>query len=186
MTLLWCAISFAYLFPYTWMVLTGDPPPGGYVCTMPPRFVFTPSPSPGFADHLPARSTSRDYLLQQHRRVRACPRLLVLLVAAVRPPMRMTQLRDARAGTFLGRHTRRAHGARRFHPGADLPRRVPRWACWTPTAGADRASTRPSTCPSPSGCCAASSATSRARCGKAAIIDGCTEFAGVPARDPAA
>ena len=42
LTLMWCGVSFVYLFPYTWMVLTGIRRPVDSL-TMPPRLIFTPS-----------------------------------------------------------------------------------------------------------------------------------------------
>jgi multiple sugar transport system permease protein len=42
LTALWCGISFAFLFPYIWMVLTGIRRPVDTV-SMPPRLFFTPS-----------------------------------------------------------------------------------------------------------------------------------------------
>jgi multiple sugar transport system permease protein len=42
LTMLWFGISFVYLFPYTWMVLTGIRRPVDSL-TMPPRLMFTPT-----------------------------------------------------------------------------------------------------------------------------------------------
>jgi ABC-type glycerol-3-phosphate transport system permease component len=42
LTLLWCVIAFLYLFPYTWMILTGVRRPVDSI-SMPPRFIFHPS-----------------------------------------------------------------------------------------------------------------------------------------------
>jgi multiple sugar transport system permease protein len=42
LTALWCGISFVFLFPYIWMVLTGIRRPVDTVA-MPPRLLFTPS-----------------------------------------------------------------------------------------------------------------------------------------------
>ena len=41
-TTLWCGISFVFLFPYLWMVLTGIRRPVDTVA-MPPRLLFTPT-----------------------------------------------------------------------------------------------------------------------------------------------
>jgi ABC-type glycerol-3-phosphate transport system permease component len=42
LTALWCVLSFVFLFPYTWMVLTGIRRPVDTVA-MPPRLFFTPT-----------------------------------------------------------------------------------------------------------------------------------------------
>ena len=95
LTLMWCVISFVYLFPYTWMVLTGIRRPIDTL-TMPPRFVFTPSLE-GFRTIF-GQVHFQGYLFNSI--VVAVAATAVVLVIACPAAYAMTQLR-MRGNTFL-------------------------------------------------------------------------------------
>ncbi|HYZ22590.1 MAG TPA: carbohydrate ABC transporter permease [Rhodopila sp.] len=95
LTLLWCAISFVFLFPYIWMVLTGIRRPVDSLA-MPPRFIFTPSLE-GFRTIF-GQVHFQGYLLNSI--VVAVTATLAVLLIASPAAYAMTQLR-MRGNTFL-------------------------------------------------------------------------------------
>jgi multiple sugar transport system permease protein len=96
LTTLWTAISFVYLFPYIWMVLTGIRRPVDTVA-MPPRLLFTPSLE-GFRQIF--HGVHFQSYLSNSIVVAVTATLLVLAVAAP-ASYAMTQLR-LRGNSFLG------------------------------------------------------------------------------------
>lgn len=96
LTLMWCGVSFVYLFPYTWMVLTGIRRPVDSL-TMPPRLIFTPSLN-GFRTIF-GQVHFQGYLLNSI--VVSVTSTLCVLVVACPAAYAMTQLR-MRGNNFLG------------------------------------------------------------------------------------
>jgi ABC-type glycerol-3-phosphate transport system permease component len=95
LTLMWCAIAFVFLFPYTWMVLTGIRRPVDTL-TMPPRLIFTPSLE-GFRTIF-GQVHFQGYLLNSI--LVAVASTLAVLIVACPAAYAMTQLR-MRGNTFL-------------------------------------------------------------------------------------
>lgn len=96
LTLMWCIISFIYLFPYIWMVLTGIRRPVDSL-TMPPRLIFTPSLE-GFRTIF-GQVHFHGYLLNSI--IVSVAATLAVLIVACPSAYAMTQLR-MRGNTFLG------------------------------------------------------------------------------------
>ena len=96
LTLLWCGIAFVFLFPYTWMALTGIRRPVDTL-TMPPKFIFAPSLE-GFRTIF-GQVHFQGYLLNSI--VVSITATLCVLLIACPAAYAMTQLR-MRGNTFLG------------------------------------------------------------------------------------